>query len=303
MALTRESKELEKRVAGLLRRIRSPYVGERADAEREFGELGPDGIDALFNLVNAKTRLWLKRRRAYFGLLALFLCVAVPLMAYQIYLGIQAGIAGDGASLGRYFGVAFGGILGPFGGGILGGFAWLLVPPSELLLAANLLVHLEDPRSIRPLIRVLSSRMMDSNLRFAAAEALCRLLPILKEESGSVLGSEDRQLLARYLLRSAPEKEEKLVRAILEALSWSGDTETLRTLKSFEKRVTGEVRAATADAIVRLEERLSLSAKSENLLRAAEHSGAESALLRPATGDMKEDPAQLLRAGPPADAT
>lgn len=296
MGSLEDRKALNKEIIGLLRKARSAYVGERAEAESELSELGPAGTDALFKLVNTKSRLWVRRRRAYFSLVALFCCVVLPIMVYYIYQGIQAGLAGDGQALGGYFGMAFGGILGGYGGGILGGFAWLLTPPNELVSSANLLAGLDDVRSISPLIRVLSSRMMDFNLRYAAAEALCRLLPQIRDENAGTLDAEDRRILARYLLRSMPHKEEKLVLAILGALSKSGDTETLGVLRAFERRTKGKTREVAAEAIRCLDERLSRAAKTENLVRAAAPTDVVTALLRPASGDRREDPALLLRA-------
>lgn len=302
MADSEETKTSQREIADLLKRTRSPFVGERAAAEQEFRELGADGIDALMGLVQAKIRTWQRRRRAYFWLLATFLGIAVPLMAYNIALGVKAGIAGDGHALGGYFGLAFGGILGGWGGGVLGGFAWLLMPPSELFMAANLLAQVEDLRGIGPLLRVLTLRMADAELRHAAAKALCRLLPKIDEGSGNFLSAEDRGLLSRYLLRSQPDKEQDLVTGILTALSWTGDSDSLHALRQFNERTekltpSGALTKAMRVSLERLESRVQAALKGENLLRPHSSDSERALLLKPSESTAANDEALLLRAG------
>lgn len=229
----------QKQLNELVKKARSPYVGERAEAERFIGHMGPEGIDQLVELVASRYRTWRKRRIAYFVLVATYLCIAVSAVAYCIIRAMDASAAGNTKLMSDFLGGSLGGIIGGGGGGILGGFACLLAPPPQLLKAASLLSQVDDLRGIGALARTLEMKWTaDAEVRYAAGKALVRLLPCIGEENAGLLTAEDRMVLSRYLLHSHPEKEEELVLTILDALSWSGDSDTLRSIEAFQKRVT-----------------------------------------------------------------
>jgi hypothetical protein len=313
-----------KAIAELLKKTRSPYVGERARAEQDFHALGPDGIDALMQLIESKNRGWKRRRKAYFTLVGVYCTVAVPALIYCISAAISASAGGDGKTASALLGGGLGGILGGGGGGILGGFAWLLAPPTEMILAARLLAQIDDLRGIGPLTRVLDMWTVDHELRHAAGKALARMLPRIDGKAAVMIPAEDRARLAKYVLRSRPEKEEELVVAILGALSWVGDTDTLRALRAFQQRLARDVRGrrvgtpmdgmfiageflpgvheAVSTALLRLEERVAAASGSETLLRPSASGESASSLLRASYGAGSEDQAVLLRSGDRPDA-
>jgi hypothetical protein len=289
------TKELTK----LLRKTRSPYVGERADAERAILDLGAEGIKAVLELVSHKQKNWRRRQRAYYSLVGVFVLFAVPAMIYLIGGAIVANVNGDPDLAGARLGGALGGIFGGLGGGVLGGFAWLLAPPPELLLAARVLARADDLRALGPLVRALGTRLTDAEVRNAAGGALCRLLPTLDEENKGLLPTDERDMLARYLVRSHPDKEEELLIAILHALSVSGDSQTLQAVKSFSERIEKAPQSTRLHESARrcyeaLEERVATAHLGENLLRPSV--GSDSSILLHPAGSAESEDKQLLRA-------
>jgi hypothetical protein len=282
-----------------LKKLRSPYIGERMEAEEHFGNMGPEGVEALLLLLAGESGKRRTRRRIYFALLGLFVFIGLPVALWMVYMAITSG---DSRTMGAYLGAALGGIVGGGGGGILGGFSFLLFPTATQMMAGDALALVDDKRVAGHLVEALGSSIAFSyQSRVAIARALLRLLPQLEPGDRELFADQQRTALYRLLRKGNVEKETELLVAMLGAVGKIGDASAIGILEDLATRQAQtpkerRVADAAAVAVTSLQDRIERERTGETLLRSAgSPAGPSEILVRPATGSEQTEPAVLLR--------
>jgi len=292
MSTSREPSEPGLTFDEAFRKLKSRRIGERVEAEAAMQSMGAEAVDGLMAVIARAQRKRRTRRRIYFGLVIVFCLTAIPGSILLILHAISTGNYGE---LG-----ALGGILGGGGGGILGGFAWLLNPSANQIVASNMLARLEDKRTVGPLLLALQSSM-DPFARTSAAAALLRIAYKLHEEDETHVDAEQRACLTRAIRGADPRREFDYLAALLVLASKVGDADTLAAIEPLTNRTPANDREASVLEMARsaadqLRTRVERSRDSATLLRPTATQSSDS-LLRPMTAAPASDTQQqqLLR--------
>jgi HEAT repeat protein len=156
--------------------------------------------------------------------------------------------------------------------------------------AARGLGHLEAPDGIGALALALSDR--SPLVRYAAAEALGRVLPLLTHADYGRFGAESIANLGKALYH----KDNQLVFEVLEALDKVGTSQAVPFVERMARHGrTVRLRDAARDVLNTLYARQEREAHKDTLLRSSVADDQPSFLLRPARNGEMEDSQALLR--------
>jgi hypothetical protein len=272
-------------------KLRSRRIGERIEAEVALQAMGPAAIDGLLAVISKEQRTRRRRRNIYFGIVALFCLTCLPAAAWVVYTALATHNPG-------LFG-ALGGILGGGGGGLLGGFAWLLAPTQNQVLANGVLSRIEDKRAVGPLLQALQSVTTDPFSRTAAGIALLKIAHKLHKDDETHIDAEQRACLNKALRATDPRRESDFLAALLVLAAKVGDAETLVAIEPLTHKTSSHERESNVLQMAResydqLKWRIERSRDSATLLRPTA-AGAPDSLLRPASGVQTMEDQLLLR--------
>lgn len=283
----------------LVGKLRSRYVGERMDAQRELAEIGPAAVDGLLDIITREQRNLRRRKPIYRGLVIAFCALGVPAAIFCLVMCILCALHGQGSLSGVYGGM-IGTILGGFGGGVLGGFSWLNFPSLRFYHAADALSKIADKRAAGALASAVSVAQMNPEVRVSIAETLMRLLPDVTPADADLLDEDARASLRNMLKKGDPERETDFLITIMEALTRVGDVralplvQKLAALPGSTPNLTRLQEAASVRAAL-LEEMVEHVRSSETLVRPSQPVEPADTLLRAAHGAGSESADLLLR--------
>jgi hypothetical protein len=202
------------------KRLGSGNVKKRQKAEQEIREMGAAGRDLLIAIMRHEERQREDRR------FVMYICLIGGLILFGVNLVVYFRY---GVGRGPY--MALGNLIGVMTTMIGFGIYTQVVPRAHINAAYLLAKHFEDVSIIGPLAEALAYR--SKSVRAAAATALIRLLPRLKETDADLLTSAQRSHLHRALMGSKPE----LVLAILCAFEQVGDSQVMPNVQKLSSGV------------------------------------------------------------------
>ena len=253
-----------------------PHV--RDDAFWYLRNLGPDGMNALLQIVQQeRDKRRVKRRRLVWiaGIYAavLILWVAIALLFNGHLLMFMSTFSG----LSSIFGAT-------------------MVFSQTHRSAVRALSDFDDIRVTGAAVEAL--QMKDKEVYGLASRALCRLLPRLRASDEGILDAEQRAILNKVLPRAARHQPD-LALAILAALGQVGDETSVPAVTALAAapprlRILPAVVAAARDCLPLLEQRATAQETSRQLLRPSQGSGREDSLLRAAAAAESDRSALLL---------
>lgn len=256
----------------VLTQLNSRKETDRQQAEQTIEALGQDAIDEFLAILNREAQTRRRRNRWIYG------CV-FGFMGFMLLLALITKDWDMLSSMGSMCGLL--------------GVAAAATQTQKTL--TKQLARFEDIRLVGAMTEGLE---YDDKEVITLAEAwLTQHLPTLKASDSHLLNLEQRKILHRAVVKK---KRPELAISILKALEQIGDTAAIPFVQKLAQGAGEErVRQAAIECLPYLERLEAERLSRETLLRAssAANVGAPAeTLLRPASGTMEADPAQLLRA-------